>query len=76
MYIHFKQNIFECLQVESENGTIVKETSKMMPPNTPQSIEKRCWIYARQMMLNILEKAPKSKPKGNQLMTNSMQEHI
>ena len=38
-----------------------------------ESMEKRCWIYARQMMLKSMEKEPRLKPKGIQQMTNSMQ---
>ena len=47
-----------------------------MPQSTPKPIGKVCWIYARQIMLNIFEKAHKSKPKGNQQITNNMQKYI
>ena len=58
------------------NGKCVEETSKPMPKNIPKSMEKQCWIYARQMMLTLLQKASKSESKGSQHIMKSTQECI
>ena len=39
-------------------------------------MEKRCWIYAWQMMLTLLQKASKSESKGSQEVMKSTQKCI
>ena len=39
----------------------------------PESMDKRCWIYARQIDATNIGKDPTSKPKGSQQMKNRIQ---
>ena len=57
---------FESMQVEGVNGKMCQRNINKYERYHSKSMEKQCWIYARQVMLKLLEQCQKSKPKGSQ----------
>ena len=70
------QRFLKACKLRAWTDKYVKEASKTIPKNIPKSMKKWCWIYACQMILTLLKRDTKWKPKRLQETTKRVQKLI